>query len=713
MYDTVASGFSVYNDASLAFNNASTLPEMEKADKYLRAAVSNFQFQTSRYFVEDEHKIARKKYEADCADCEQSAAEVVREVPRDVPRFFSTVDRIIYTFEPERKKFTYQERSRAALLASSFGTFSVPVANAFCRLVKFSGAARALERLEHAFSYAFQTPDGDGAGFNLFCTDDQLKELAADFVRDVTTVSVAGIDKPLLISSDETEYLANVLYWFRCQFGYDFEPVLGKYLGRYEVSGFLARFGNETYVRRLLNAIRSERVQETSRIMGMLSDNKPYTTDWLMGLYSQRDRKTQQFLEAMGIFDINGELICTLEDAYKSSVSHKPNRIAELLVRSRGLCEAAQELGCEGWFIVLTTPSRFHSVTTVNGKGKNKITVPNYKWEGGGFESIKAGHKWLNEVFERVRKRLDKMNLTPPGVRTVEPHKDGTVHWNFLFYCYPGEGAQIIKVFREEALKDSPDEAGAKKRRIKIEKIDYRKGNGFSYVMKYIIKMSGCENVKGTAGLNDRLSNIDFNDAVSRVSVWARSSGIRLYQFFGLPSVTAYRQLRTFRTELHPGDVMMRQFTPEQVAQLEAIRLACDAGDFKEYIMLNGGFFNSERFVRPHYFQPQTVSGNRLNFYGEECNPVVCGISFNGKVILTKYFSCEVRKMTKSDTEYLQIARLLNRISENGNPDFTECMNDCGSDDARFSSGVFMQMKQTCGTRASAARASDSSALDL
>ncbi|EMF7249713.1 replication endonuclease [Salmonella enterica] len=709
MYDTVASGFSVYNDAAAALARASTLPEIEKADKYLRAAVSNFQFQTSRYFVEDERKIERKKH---LADSDESAADVVREVPRDVPRFFSTVDRIIYTFEPERKKFTFQERSRAALLASSFGTFSVPVANAFCRLVKFSGSRRALERLEQAFSYAFCTPDGYGIGFNLFCTDDQLKELAADFVRDVTTVSVAGLDKPLLISDDDEEYLANVLYWFNCQFGFSFEPVLKQYLDRYDIPGFLARFGNETYVRRLLNAIRSERVQETSRIMGMLSDNKPYTTDWLMGLYSERDRKTKMFLEAMGIFDINGELICTLDDAYKSSVSHKPNRIAELLVRAKGLCEAAKELGCEGWFIVLTTPSRFHSVTTVK-RGKQQFTVPNHKWEAGGFESIKAGHKWLNAVFERVRKRLDKKDLTPPGLRTVEPHKDGTVHWNFLFYCYPGEGAEIIKIFREEALKDCPDEAGAKKRRIKIKKIDYRKGNGFSYVMKYIVKMSGCKGVKGTAGLDDRLSNVDFNDAVSRVSVWARSSGIRLYQFFGLPSVTAYRQLRTFRSEFHPGDIMMRQFTPEEVEQLELIRLACDAGDFKNYIMLNGGFFNSERFVRPHYFQPQSVNGTKLNCYGEECNPVVYGISFSGKVILTKYFSCEVRKMAKSDTEYLNMVRLLNRISEYGNPDFTECMNDYGSDDEGFSPGVFMQMKQTCGTRVSAARAADSSALDL
>ncbi|HFE7524829.1 TPA: hypothetical protein ACGAD2_005574, partial [Salmonella enterica subsp. enterica serovar Newport] len=135
MYDTVASGYSAFNDVSAALARASTLPEMKEANKYLRAAVSDFHFQTSRYFVEDEHEISRKKYEAARAGCEQPSADfscdVVREVPRDVPRLFSTVDRIIYTFEPERKKFTFQERSRAALLASSFGTFSVPVANAF------------------------------------------------------------------------------------------------------------------------------------------------------------------------------------------------------------------------------------------------------------------------------------------------------------------------------------------------------------------------------------------------------------------------------------------------------------------------------------------------------------------------------------------------------------------------------------------------------
>lgn len=69
--------------------------------------------------------------------------------------------------------------------------------------------------------------------------------------------------------------------------------------------------------------------------------------------------------------------------------------------------------------------------------------------------------------------------------------------------------------------------------------------------------------------------------------------------------------------------------------------------------------------------------------------------------------------MNKADIEYLNMVQLLNRVVENGNPDFIECMNETGSDDEGFSSLDFSQMNRTCGTRSSAARAADSSALDL
>lgn len=727
MYNEIGLSHSTSFHASL-ISNQDINDVMHQQDEYHQCQQHQQQQRHSHQGIGDIHCRPESTFEFKPSDPSQLLNAF--ENQSDTPRFFSTIDRIIYTFEPKRGKLTYQQLAKARDLVARFGSFAIPVANAFCRLVQFSGYERAIKRLQQAFDYACVNEHGDGEGFNRFCTDDQLGDLAANFVRDVTTVPAADSDRPNLIAEDKTEYLANVLYWFSHQFAYDFAPVLDGYVKRYDIAGVLARFTNEIYIKRLLNKMRAEYVQETSRIMGMLSDVKPYTTDWLMGVYARRDRRTQEFLKAMGIYDINGDLVCTLEEAHKSSVSYKNNRIAELMVRAKGLDEVGQELGCEAYFCVLTTPSRFHSVTTVKKRKSNKdskgnnsnkgkrdktatLTVPNAKWEAGGFESIKSGHRWLNATFERIRKRLDKMKMTIPGLRTVEPHNDGTVHWNFLFYCYKGEAEEILKVFREEALRDSPDEAGAKEHRFKVEQVDYTKGNGFSYILKYITKMSGCENLKGTDKLEDRLSKVDFNEAVSRVSVWSRVSGIQLYRFFGLPTVTGYRQLCMFRSPLHPNDIMMRQFTPEQVEQLEALRLACDKHDFKTYILLNGGFFNSNRFVRPYYYQPRSATGIKLNCYGEPCNSVVFGIRFQDKVLLTKYFACEVKKMTQSEKETLEMVRLLGNIERNGNREFIEFMNEPDTDEDYCPSMGSTQMEATRGTRASAARGAISSALDL
>ncbi|HDL6461645.1 TPA: replication protein, partial [Escherichia coli] len=124
-------------------------------------------------------------------------------------------------------------------------------------------------------------------------------------------------------------------------------------------------------------------------------------------------------------------------------------------------------------------------------------------------------------------------------------------------------------------------------------------------------------------------SSRSFSDAVNRVACWQKTARLRLFQFFGLPSVTAYRQLRRFRIPFSPDDIAMKKITAEQVQQLEEIRLSCDAGDFRTYILLNGGFFCSERLIRPYYFQQVQDGMPRLNVYGEICAPVISGFLFN------------------------------------------------------------------------------------
>ncbi|EMV12348.1 hypothetical protein ECMP02101711_1668, partial [Escherichia coli MP021017.11] len=85
------------------------------------------------------------------------------------------------------------------------------------------------------------------------------------------------------------------------------------------------------------------------------------------------------------------------------------------------------------------------------------------------------------------------------------------------------------------------------------------------------------------------------------------------------------------------------------VAELEAIRMACDAGDFRTYILLNGGFFCSERLLRPFYIQPQEGGKPRFNRYGEPCAPVISGFMFGPVPVITRFMGCIVRRMTPAE----------------------------------------------------------------
>nr|WP_274614100.1 replication endonuclease [Escherichia coli] len=93
---------------------------------------------------------------------------------------------------------------------------------------------------------------------------------------------------------------------------------------------------------------------------------------------------------------------------------------------------------------------------------ENGIHARTKKWWEAGCPTVKDSHAWLNTVWRRVCRRLDKAGIQIPGLRTVEPHADGTTHWNFLIYCNPHESATVLAIFREEAMRDEPDEKGAK-----------------------------------------------------------------------------------------------------------------------------------------------------------------------------------------------------------------------------------------------------------
>ncbi|SQD02301.1 phage replication protein [Escherichia coli] len=45
----------------------------------------------------------------------------------------------------------------------------------------------------------------------------------------------------------------------------------------------------------------------------------------------------------------------------------------------------------------------------------------------------------VNTFFAAVRKKLNRDGLRWYGIRTVEPHHDGTVHWHMMVFAHPEE----------------------------------------------------------------------------------------------------------------------------------------------------------------------------------------------------------------------------------------------------------------------------------
>ncbi|UDL07106.1 replication endonuclease [Marinobacter sp. CA1] len=172
----------------------------------------------------------------------------------------------------------------------------------------------------------------------------------------------------------------------------------------------------------------------------------------------------------------------------------------------------------------------------------------------------------------RVRAALQRKGIDWYGIRTVEPHHDGTPHWHLLMFMDKEAIPVANQVFREHALQEDGEEHGAAENRFVIEEIDPEKGRATGYVTKYISK-----SIDGYEVGEDSYGN-DAVESAARIRAWASIWGIRQFQFMGAPSVTVYRELRRLRNT--------EQLKEGLLADLEQ---AADNGEWKRYVELMGG----------------------------------------------------------------------------------------------------------------------------
>lgn len=334
----------------------------------------------------------------------------------------------------------------------------------------------------------------------------------------------------------------------------------------YGTQGAIARLSDADFWKRKL-ITRQDREQEAYAIAAGLVHRKSgvYISD---ESFKTRMQRIANSLKALAVLEAvnedTGETVDMLQ-VLKGSVANPEIRRMELMVRMRGFEEAAKLAGHVGMFYTLTCPSKYHRMTTIDGK-----PTENPNWNGA---TPRQAQDYLANLWARIRAKLHRDDLTAYGFRVAEPHHDATPHWHMLLFMPPQDRDNVTAILRAYAFMEDPDEAGASKHRFEAVTIDSNKGSATGYIAKYVAK-----NIDGYGVDEDFETGIDAADTAQRVRAWASLWGIRQFQQIGGAPVGVWRELRRLRTA-----------PPDSLELLQQAWQAADSGDWCRYLQLQGG----------------------------------------------------------------------------------------------------------------------------
>ncbi|EJC0147750.1 TPA: replication endonuclease [Escherichia coli] len=347
--------------------------------------------------------------------------------------------------------------------------------------------------------------------------------------------------------------------------------------------------------------------EELLRAAGRVSRKQsPYISHESLLEFREKRQRTRDFLKSWDIENEDGERL-SLEDVYWAGLGNPRNRRNEMMVCVRGMEMVAELRADVAFFITVTTPSRFHSVN------ENGSLNPKYN----GATVRDASDYLVYDFFAAVRKKIKKEGLGWYGVRTAEPHHDGTPHWHMLVFTSPENAERIIEIMREAAIKSDRHELGDDiSPRFKCEKIDPEKGTPASYIATYIGKnldASAFHNNDPKTGKPyvDEESGKTMAETVENAIAWASLHRIRQFQFFGIPPRQVWRELRRLASQMERNPASPKHLDHDDI---DAIMAAADVGCFATYIMKQGGVLipRNQYLVRTAY-----ETADEANDYGE------------------------------------------------------------------------------------------------
>ncbi|MCR9686239.1 replication endonuclease [Vibrio antiquarius] len=290
--------------------------------------------------------------------------------------------------------------------------------------------------------------------------------------------------------------------------------------------------------------------------MGQVSSKASAYASWdCVREHQEQQKRNWEYIKQCELFDEETEEKADLSEMVLKSVSNPAIRRHELMVRCRGCEDIGNELGLQGLFLTLTTPSKYHNSYKKGGFIEH--------WNGA---SPREAQAYLNNAWQRIRAKLGREEIRWFGVRVAEPHHDGTPHWHLLIWVKPEEVAQVRDIFISYATQEDRAELHPQYEKEKqkpfrkctyVGPMDYRprcdfgyidpeKGTATGYIAKYISK-----NIDGFA-MDDEVSDEtgkSVKDMAKNVSAWKSRWAIRQFQFFGGAPVTTYRELRRFASQ--------------------------------------------------------------------------------------------------------------------------------------------------------------------
>ncbi len=334
-----------------------------------------------------------------------------------------------------------------------------------------------------------------------------------------------------------------------------------------------------------------------------------YVSPQTLQCYLVQQQSNKEFMEQVVLENEEGDEF-TLQQLMETSVANPRNRRNELMCRCAGFEEFAKKANHIALFLTLTCPSRMHPRYSSTGHAN-----PNYD-----ETSPREANDYFNNIWKNMRSKFGRDGITFYGLRVVEPQHDATPHWHFMFFTEKQFQTTVEDIFRNYALKDSPDEKGADKHRFTSVAIDWSRGSATGYIAKYIAK-----NIDG-AHLDQDLYGNDAADSALRVRAWASTWGIRQFQQFGGPPVSVWRELR--RCKNVPEGVLKEAFE------------AADQGDWQTYVELLGG---CNIKVKDIPIKLEKVWSDKLGKYGEPLGYQVVGITDGTNTVTTRIHEWKIK----------------------------------------------------------------------